>query len=157
MNINAKKIAVVGVLLLAAAAVAQTGTDNPNPNSVEYRSGQLWVAGQGITVTVLAVAEVHGIGKVVHVRVDKIPYQSCGDIHLTRAIEHIALPDEMMRKSGLVLSKENVDLPESSIDAYRKWEGAKKHPIVRSPIQKAILAQGSELGPMICNLVPSQT
>jgi hypothetical protein len=158
MNINAKKLAVLWALLLAAVpvGVAQTGTDNPNL-SAEYRSGQLWITGQGITVTVLAVEEVHRVGKVVHVRVDKIPYQSCGDIHLTRAIEHIALTDEMMRKSGLVLSKENVDLPESSIDAYRKWEGAKKHTIVRSPIQKAILTEGDVLGPMICNLVPSQT
>jgi hypothetical protein len=63
----------------------------------------------------------------------------------------------MMRKSGLVLSKDNVVLPESSIDAYRKWEEQKKHEVVKEPIQKAILTEGNVLGPMICNFVPSET
>ena len=125
--------------------------------TVEYRPGQVWITDQGITVTILAIEDAHRVGKVVHVRIDKIPFQSCGDIHLTRAIEHLALTEKMMRKSGLVLSKDNVVLPESSIDAYRKWEERKKHEVVKVPIQKAILTEGNELGPMICNFVPSET
>ena len=125
--------------------------------TVEYRPGQVWITDQGITVTILAIEDAHRVGKVVHVRIDKIPFQSCGDIHLTRAIEHLALTEKMMRKSGLVLSKDNVVLPESSIDAYRKWEERKKHEVVKVPIQKAILTEGNELGPMTCNFVPSET
>ncbi len=159
MKIIANRMAVLGVLFLASVpiATAQSRTDNSNLNSVEYRSGQLWTTGQGITVTVLAIEDVHRVGKVVHVRIDQIPYQSCGDIHLTRAIEHIAFTEKMMRKSGLVLSADNIDLPESSIDAYRKWEEQKKHEIFKVPIQKAILTEGNAMGPMICNFGPRQT
>jgi len=125
--------------------------------TVEYRPGQVWITDQGITVTILAIEDARRVGKVVHVRIDKIPFQSCGDIHLTRAIEHLALTEKMVRKSRLVLSKDDVVLPESSIDAYRKWEEQKKHEVVKVPIQKAILTEGDELGPMICNFVPSET
>ena len=159
MNIIANNMVVLGVLLLASVptAMAQSRTDNSNLNSAEYRAGQLWTTGQGITVTVLAIEDVHRVGKVVHVRIDKIPYQSCGDIHLTRAIEHIALTEKMMRKSELVWSKDNIHLPESSIDAFGKWEEQKKRQIFKVPIQKAILTEGDVMGPMICNFVPSQT
>jgi hypothetical protein len=153
MNSIANKMALLVVLLLASfpTGMAQSRTENSNLNSVEYMAGQLWTTGQGITVTVLAIEDVHRVGKVVLVRIDKIPYQSCGDIHLTRAIEHIALTEKMMQKSELVLSKDNIDLPESSIDAYRKWEEQKKHQILKVPIQKAILTDGDAMGPMICN------
>jgi hypothetical protein len=159
MSIIGNKMAPLVVLLLASlqTGMAQSKTGNSNLHAVEYRAGQLWTTGQGITVTVLAIEDVHGVGKVVHVRIDRIPYQSCGEIHLTRAIEHIALTEKMMRKSELVLSKDNIDPPESSIDAYRKWEDQKKHQILKVPIQKAILTGGDAMGPMICNFVPSQT
>jgi|SRR5580700_580423 hypothetical protein len=159
MNIIANSMVVFGVLLLGSVptAMAQSRTDSSTLNSVEYRAGQLWTNGQGITVTVLAIEDVHRVGKIVHVRIENIPYQSCGDIHLTRAIEHIALTENMMRKSELVLSKDNIVLPESSINAYRKWQEQKKHQILKVPIQKAILTEGNVMGPMICNFVPSQT
>ncbi len=159
MNNVANKIALSAVLLLASfsTGMAQSRTENSNLNSVEYKTGQLWTTGQGITVTVLAIEDVHRVGKVVHVRIDKIPYQSCGDIHLTRAIDHIALTEKMMRQSELVLSKDNIELPESSIDAYRTWEEQKKHQVLKVSIQKAILTEGDAMGPMICNFVPSQT
>jgi hypothetical protein len=63
----------------------------------------------------------------------------------------------MMQKSGLALLKDKVDLPESSMDAYRKWQGQKKHDVAKVPLQKAILSAAYVPGPMICNLVPSQT
>src|ERR1700722_19848436 len=96
MNIIANNMVVLGILLLASVptAMAQSRTDNSNLNSAEYRAGQLWATGQGITVTVLAIEDVHRVGKVIHIRIDKIPYQSCRDIHLTRAIEHIALTED---------------------------------------------------------------
>src|ERR1700733_4154287 len=96
---------------------------------------------RGITGTVLAIEDGHRVGMVVHVRVDKIPFQSCGNVHLTRAIEHLAVTEKMMLKSGLVLSQDNIELPESSIDAYRKWEKQKKHEIAKVPLQKAIFAR----------------
>ena len=122
-----------------------------------YKPGQVWAMDQGITVTILAIEDVHKVGKVVHVRVDKIPWQSCGDVHLTKAIEHLAVTEKMMLKSGLAMSKETVDLPESSVDAYRKWQGQKKHEIAKVPLQRAILEGGYVPAPMICNFLPSQT
>jgi hypothetical protein len=62
----------------------------------------------------------------------------------------------MMLKSGLVLSKDNVELPESSIEAYRKWEEQKKHEITKMSLQRAILGESYIQEPMICNVVPSQ-
>ncbi|MGA7907809.1 MAG: hypothetical protein WCA16_10420 [Candidatus Sulfotelmatobacter sp.] len=158
MKINVVRL--MGVLFLLASlsrVTAQTQSNGSDLQSVDYKPGQVWTMNQGITVTILAVGDVHGAGKVVHVRVDKIPWQSCGDIHLTRAIEHLAVTQKMMLKSGLVLSKDNIELPESSIEAYRKWQGQRKHEIAKVPLQKAILDEGSAMGPMICNFVPSQT
>lgn len=76
---------------------------------------------------------------------------------MTRAIEHLAVTEKMMLKSRLVLSKDGVDLPESSIEAYRKWEGQKKHEIAKVSLQQALLSERDVPGPMICNYVPSQT
>jgi hypothetical protein len=146
-------VPLVGVLLLAASVPRVTPQ---NKTAVDYKAGQVWTMNQGITVTVLAVEDVHRVGKVVHVRVDNIPWQSCGGIHLTRAIEHLAVTEKMMIKSALILSKDNFDLPESSLEAYRKWKGQKKHEVTKVPLQKAILDEGY-VPPGICNFVPSQT
>ena len=90
---------------------------------------------------------------------DKIPWGNCGGIKLTKAIEHIAITEKMMRNSGLVLSKEKVDLPESSMAAYRLWEGQNKREVDKElPLPIAIRSHGylpAQIG--ICNLVPSQT
>jgi len=158
MKINVVRLMGVTLLLASLSRVtAQTQSNGSDLQSVDYKPGQVWTMNPGIIVTILAVEDVHGSGKVVHVRVDKIPWQSCGDVHLTRAIEHLAVTQKMMLKGGRVLSKDNIELPASSIDAYRKWQGQKKHEITKVPLQKAILGEGSPLGPMICNFVPSQT
>lgn len=152
-------VPLIGMLLFTGSLpslTAQSQTDSSNPNVVVYKPGQVWTTDQGITVTILAIEDVHRIGKVVHVRVDKIPWQSCGNVNLTRAIEHLAITEKMMRKSGLVMSKDAVDLPESSIDAYRKWQGQKKHEIAKVQLQQAILEKATYPG-MICNFLPSQT
>jgi hypothetical protein len=110
---------------------------------------------EGITATILAIEDVRKVGKVIHVRVDKIPWQSCGTIHLTRTIEHIALTEKMMLKSDLILSKENVVLPQSSIDAYRRWQAEKKHQIAKVPLPVVIQTQDFVSGPGICDPVIS--
>jgi hypothetical protein len=151
-------IPIVGIVLLVASlprVIAQSQGGIANPTLVSYKPGQVWTTDQGITATILAVEDARGVGKLVHVRVDKIPWQRCGDVQLTRVIEHLAVTEKMMQKSGLALLKDKVDLPESYMDAYRKWQGEKKHEIVKVPLQKAILIDVP--GPMICNLVPSQT
>lgn len=156
MRIN---LALLGTALLLGSlpiVTAQTDTDGSNPNPVVYKPGQVWTMNQGITVTILAVEDVHRVGKVIHVRVDKIPWQSCGDVHLTRAIEHLAVTEKMMLKSALVPTDNHADLPESSVEAYRNWQTQKKHEIAKVPLQKAILNE-SIVPPMICNFVPSQT
>lgn len=153
MKVNVASLVAVVLLATSFPAVSsQTKTDESK--SVEYKTGQVWTANQNITVTILAVEDVHKVGTVIHVRVDKIPWQTCGDVHLTRAIEHLAVTEKMMRKSALVLTKDNSHLPESSVEAYRKWQTQKNHEIYKVPLQKAILGA---VPPMICNFVPSQT
>ncbi len=156
MRINL--VSPVAVFLLATSLLsvsAQTKPHGSSPKSVEYKPGQVWTMNQNIVVTILAVEDVRRVGKIIHVRVDKIPWQSCGNIHLTRAIEHLAVTEKMMLKSVLVLVNDNAKLPESSIEAYRKWQTQKKHEITKVPLQKAILEEGT-VQPMICNFVPSQ-
>jgi hypothetical protein len=93
----------------------------------------------------------------VHVRVDNVPVQSCGGFNLTTTIEHMALSEKMMRKSMIDLVKNNVDLPDSYFDAYRKWEKQKKRELIKVPIQEAIRSVKTLPGPMICNFLPTQT
>jgi hypothetical protein len=98
MTIAASNMAVLGCVLLLASVPGATAQSQPDssPKTVEYKSGQVWTISQGITVKILAVEDVHRVGNVVYVRIDKIPLQSCGDIHLTRTIEHLALTEKMM-------------------------------------------------------------
>jgi hypothetical protein len=153
MKVNLASL--VAVVLLAASVPgvsSQTKTDGSK--SVEFKTAQVWTTNQNITVAILGVEDVHGVGSVIHVRVDKIPWQRCGGVRLTRAIEHLALTEKMMLKSALVLTRDNADLPESSVEAYRKWQRQKNHEIYKVPLQKAILGS---VPPMICNFVPGQT
>ena len=106
----------LGAVLVTGGALSVMAQDQVD-KTPSYKTGQVWIMDQGITVTILAIEDVHKVGRVVHVRVDKIPLQSCGEVHLTRAIEHLAVTEKMMLKSGLILSKDNVDLPESSVEA----------------------------------------
>jgi hypothetical protein len=150
-------VAILAIPILASLSLrAQSQPTGTMPKTPDFKLGQVWTMNQAVTVTILAIEEVHKIGKVVHVRVDNIPWQSCGDFHLTRTIEHIAVTEKMLVKSGLVLSKENTDLPPSSIEAYREWQGQKKHEIAKAPLPTLLQAQGFE-PPMICNILPSQT
>ena len=153
-----KQVTLACILLLAAfsnAAAQDNSASAARPP--EYKIGQVWTNRQALTVTILAIEDVRKVGRIVHVRIDKIPVQMCGNIYLTRTIEHLALTEKMMRASALDLLKDNVDLPESSIEAFRAWQLNKKHEIAKVPIQKAILSSGPQIGPMICNFIPSQT
>jgi hypothetical protein len=148
-------------VIFLAASLSLAGQTKPPDSTIQnptaFKLGQVWTMGDGVVVTVLAIEDVRKFGRVVHVRLDNVPWQSCGDFHLKRTIEHIAVTEKMLANSGLALSKENADLPQSSIEAYRKWQGQKKHEIVKAPLPILIQAQGSAPGPMICNFVPSQT
>lgn len=148
---KANLLLLLGALLLAVFPRLAAQTQPDATAKIDYKLGQVWTLNQEITVTILAIDDVPKVGRVVHVRVDKIPWQSCGNVHLTRTIEHIAVTDKMMVKSGLVLSKENVDLPQSSIEAYRKWLGEKKHEIAKAPLPAVIQAQSDTTIPMICD------
>jgi hypothetical protein len=53
-----------------------------------------------ITVTVLEIEEVHRVGKVVHLRIDKIPHQSCGDIHRRKISIARFAPDKRRSKNA---------------------------------------------------------
>jgi len=148
---------IVGALLLAAVCPIASQTQPPGPTPPGYQSGQVWTLNHDVTVTVLAVEDVRKIGRVVHIRIDNIPWQSCGDVHLTRSIEHVAITEKMLLKSGLTLSKEAVGLPESSIDAYRGWQARKKREIAKTPLHEILFPYPFAVGGMICNFIPAQT
>jgi hypothetical protein len=143
----------IGVLLLATSLGlrAQCRPVDTIQKTTDYKLGQVWTMDQGITITILAIEDVRKLGTVVHVKLDNIPWQSCGDIHLTRMIDHVAITKKMMLTSGLVLSKENVDLPQSSIEAVRQWQGQKKREIWKAPLPALIQAQGYVAGPISCD------
>jgi hypothetical protein len=64
----------------------------------------------------------------------------------------------MMQKSAYGLEKDNVDLPDSYLNEYRKWESKKKHEVLKEPLQTKIrMASLSGSGIMICNFLASQT
>lgn len=157
MNVNT--VALTGALLFTTSMglTAQNQPNGTNPKTTDYKLGQVWTNNEGITVMILAIEDVRKVGKVVHLRVDNIPWQSCGDIHLTRTVEHIAVTEKAFLNSGLVLAKGNVALPESSVEAYRKWQGQKKHEIAKTPLPAIIRAQSYVPEPMICNVLPGQT
>jgi len=151
-------LAFLTVVLVAAsvALTAQTQSNGVVQKTSAYKLGQVWTMQQGITVTILAMENLPKIGRIVHVRVGDIPWGSCGDIHLTRVIEHIAVTEKMMLVSGLALSKENVALPESSIEVLRQWQALKpkKRPMWQAPLPQIIRAQGYVLSPISCDSFP---
>jgi hypothetical protein len=149
------------LLLIIPAACAQQKTAQPAnaaQQTVQFRPGQVWRTELGATITILAVEEVRKVGKVVHLRVDNIPAGSCGEVHFTTAIPHIALAEKMMQKSTYGLVKDNADLPDSYLDEYREWESKKKHEVLKVPLQMKIrTASLSASAVMICNFLPSET
>lgn len=148
----------MGALLLVASVQLNGQTQHGAlPKTIDYKLGQVWTMSDGISVIIVAIDDVRKIGRVVHVRIDNIPWQSCGDIHLTRTIDHLAVTEKMLRDSGMPLSKENADLPGSSIEAYRRWQHEKKHEIAKVPLPVVIRTQGYVPAPIICNFVPNQT
>ena len=154
-------ILVLPLLTIFPAAGAQEQNTPPAdaPQHIdEYKPGQVWSTDLGAMITVLSVEDVHKLGKVVHVRVDNIPLSSCGELHLTTAIPHLALNEKTMQKSAKNLLKHNVDLPESYFDEYKRWEANKKHEVLKAPLRQEIYkASLSGSGVMICNFLPSQT
>jgi hypothetical protein len=152
------KIWVVVMLLVASTAASAQQTDtSPNPGSepVAYKPGQVWKyhtrpGEEDSTITILKVESLPKIGTVVHVRVENLPAPNCGSFHLTRAIEHIAFTEQMLRKSTTSLAQENVALPDSYYGAYKEWAANKKHEVVKVPVSEAV-GKSNELAPMICN------
>ena len=151
-------ITVAFALLVVAVCPIASQTQTPNPPSPAYQTGQVWTLNHNITVTILAVEDVRKVGRVVHIRIENIPWQSCGDVHLTRSIEHLAITEKMLLKSGLVLSKESADLSETSLHAYRGWQAGKKHEIAKTPLREILFPYPfAVVGPMICNFIPART
>src|SRR5690349_5348306 len=87
----------MGALLIAAssAVTAQSQPNATKSKSTDYKIGQVWTTDGGITATILAIEDVRKVGRVIHIRLDNIPWQSCGQIHLTRTIEHVAVTEKV--------------------------------------------------------------
>ena len=159
MELTRSLILAVTVLLLfvsvrPVASQIQAGISTPPA----YQPGQVWTFDHDISVTILAVEDVRKFSRVVHVRIDNVPVQSCGDVHLTDLIEHVAVTEKMLLKSGLVFSKDDAALPQSSIDAYAEWKARKKHEIAQTSLRQILPARYPfwSSGPLICNFIPIQ-
>lgn len=144
--------ALMAVTLLALVAVAQN-----NASPVEYKAGQVWqLAGGDELITVLKVEDLHKIGRVVHVRVDRVPVPACQGLRLTTSIDHIALSEKMMRKSALRLVQENAPLPDAYFDVYREWEKLKKPYVRKDQTVWDVIRTTPQIGP-ICGFLPAET
>jgi len=148
-------VVVVAVAFASVTTLAQR--PEAQPSRVEYRAGQSWrYAGDGPTITILKVEDLHKIGRVIHVRVDNIPVPGCAGIHLTKTIDHLALTEKVMRKSVNDLLRENADLPDSYFDGYREWQKQKKPEIDRNATIADVVRKDVDL-PLICNFLPAET
>src|SRR5437763_10885038 len=104
----------VALLLSGGTTVAaQTGAKNLPP---EYKPGQVWdyrtaAGAEESRIVVLDVDARSKKGKLVHIRIENLPVPSCGGIHLTTAIEHLAVPEKLLQKSTTDLLKDGGELP----------------------------------------------
>jgi len=150
-------IQTLAAVVVVAVSVATAKSATPQPARVEYKAGQVWrYTTDGPTVTVLKVEDLPKSGRVIHVRVDDIPVRACAGIHLTKAIDHIAITERMMRQSVRDLLRERTDLPDSYFDSYREWEKQKKPRIVKDATIEDLIRRDVDL-PLICNLLPDKT
>lgn len=147
-----RNLAAPTVLAVLAVAAAQVNAQGP----VEYKAGQVWqLAGGEVVVTVLKVDDLHRVGRVVHVRIDKVPVPACQGLHLTSAIDHVALTEKMMRKSSLRLLNEKAELPDAYFDAYREWQKQKKPYVRKDQTVWDVIRTTPPMAP-ICNFLPAE-
>jgi hypothetical protein len=143
---------VIGIFLAAFLGSSVTAQQTSTKNPQEYKAGQVWkyktaLGAEESRVVVLKVELQGKKGNLVHIRIDNMPLPSCNGMHLTTAIEHLAVPEKDLRKSTLQLEREGVDLPDSCFEAYRDWQNHKK--LTKRPLSEVALP--GVVGPMICN------
>ena len=148
-------VALAALTLVPASASAQGSAGQDA--QVEYKAGQVWqYVGGEATITVLKVDDLPKFGRVIHVRADNVPVSACAGLHLTRAIEHVALTEKMMRKSSGSLVRENADLPDSYFESYRLWQKQKKPEVLKNQTMTDVIRRTADL-PLICNFLPAET
>lgn len=118
-----------------------------------YTSGQVWkynapAWAEDSTLVVFKVDSGGSKDTIVHIRIEKVPTQSCGGFHVTTAIEHLAIQEKALRQSTTQLMTDHIELPDSYFDAYREWEHARRKEIIKRPLRELSLSPA--VG-MICN------
>jgi len=87
--------------------------------------------------------------------VDKVPVPACPGIRLTAGIDHIALPEKMVRRSSSQLRQEKTEQPDSYFEAYREWQ-RQKNPYVRTDETVwDVIRTELQLAPT-CNFTPDE-
>jgi hypothetical protein len=138
--------AVVTILCLPLLIVSTAQS-----RAVEYKAGQVWTTQYGPTVvTILKVENLPKVGKVVHVRIDKVLMFRCEGLEPSSVIQHLAFQEKMLRGGLVSLVKKNSDLPDSYFTEYQKWEQQQDHVPLNVPIQQ-IIRDAALPGPIICN------
>jgi hypothetical protein len=146
------RLAVISLLLLAIIpAHAQQ-----SPTRRNYAPGQVWSTALGPTITILAIENRGSHDKIVHIRIDKIPADACGGLHLMTSIDHVAVSEKMLGKNAVDLVQQNAEIPDASLEPYRKWNSQKKHKISEQPLPELIRSAQVSY-PAMCGTFPDRT
>jgi hypothetical protein len=142
---------VLGLTFTLVTAVAQ---DSPTASSAEYRPGQVWDyktarGTEGSRIVILDVQSQGNKGNLVHIRIENIPIPGCGGLRLTTVIQHLAVPEKVLRKSTTDLVSKT-ELPEGYFEGYRQWQKDRHKQIIKRPLAEVALPEPG--CPVIVNL-----
>ena len=104
----------------------------------------------------LEVEDIRNLGPVVHVRIDRVPATGCQGLRFTTSLEHIAITEKMLRKSQIRLLRENEEIPETYLGAYRDWQKQKKHRVLKDQTIDDVIRTSPQPG-AICDVLPATT
>ena len=137
------------MVLNAVHSCAQVGS----AAAPEYKAGQVWkyktAPGIGDSTVVILKVDTDEKSNLIHIRIDGIPLPSCGGLHPTISIEHLAITEKALRKSTTQLLKESVALPDSDFTAYNEWKSNRHRQVVKRPLSEVALPVPP--GTLICN------
>jgi hypothetical protein len=142
-----RKLLLVHIVVgLCGLAAAHAGSASVTGASTEYKAGQVWryKTARGAEESRIIILDVQSQGKkgsLVHIRIENLRVPHCGGLNLDTAIEHLAVPEKLLRKSTTVLEKEQTSLPGSYFDEYKEWQKNRHKEIVKRPLAEVALPE----------------
>ena len=150
---NAKLLLAIALFWMYSLTEVRAQTTSGGGTSAEYKVGQVWnyKTAPGAEESRLVILNVESQGKkgnLVHIRIENIPTPNCAGFHLTTAIEHLAVPEKILRKSTTDLVKDQMDLPKDYFEAYKQWQNDRHKQVIKRPLAEIALPGGC---PIIVN------